>query len=344
MTPASIAVTVIVPMRNEERRIGRCLDSILANEFDHQQMEILVVDGCSTDRSRAIVAERAARGDTVKLLDNPAKIVSAALNIGIRNARGQVIIILGAHAEFSRTYIKTCLQELSARDADVVGGILETRPGESSATAGAIALMSQHPLGVGGSFRTKRKSGYVDTVPYGAYRREVFENVGLFNEQLVRNQDFEFNARVYGSGGKLFLSTKISSVYYNVGKFRSLMRQAFNNGSWLPRMWITSPLSVRWRHVVPAAFVATLLAALLLGSIARSSLIFAISLFAMYALAVTITAAQMARSEGGRLFFPLAATFVIHHFSYGAGTLAGFLACGVPLFAPRVLRPTNSRP
>jgi glycosyltransferase involved in cell wall biosynthesis len=337
MMPAPIRVTVIVPMRNEEERIGRCLDSILDNDFDHRQMEILVVDGCSADRSRTMVMERAASCDSIKILDNPAKIVPTALNIGIRNARGNVIIIMGAHAEYSRTYISTCLHELDLTGADAVGGILETRPGGHTSTAHAIALMSQLRFGVGGSsFRTSHEDSYVDTVPYGAYRREVFERVGLFNEQLVRNQDFEFNARVRQAGGKLFLSTKINSVYYNVADLRSLSRQAFNNGRWLPAMWMSSPAALRLRHAVPALFVSVLTLALLFGIFQKTFLFFATLIFALYATAAGIAAAVVAHMRAGRLFFPLVGAFFVQHIAYGAGTLAGFVARARPSFTLRL--------
>jgi glycosyltransferase involved in cell wall biosynthesis len=337
MAPAAIRLTVIVPVRNEERRIGRCLESILQNDFDLSEMEILVVDGCSTDRSRDIALERAASCGNFKILQNPAKIVSAALNIGIRNARGEVIIIMGAHAEYSPNYISTCLHVLDVTGADAVGGILETRPGGQSTTAQAIAVMSQHRFGVGGSaFRTSHDSGYVDTVPYGAYRREIFEKLGLFNEQLVRNQDFEFNARVRKAGGKLFLSTNIRAAYYNVADLRSLSRQAFNNGRWLPAMWLSSPATMRLRHAVPAFFVGVLTLAIVFGILQRSFSFFGMLVFALYAIAAAITAASVACTRGRRLFIPLVSAFCVQHFAYGAGTLVGVVACMRPSVVLRI--------
>jgi succinoglycan biosynthesis protein ExoA len=328
MGPPSIAVTVVVPMRNEERRIGPCLDSITRNEFPPEQLEILVVDGRSTDSSCAIVAERAARFASIRLLDNPAKIVSAGLNIGLREARGRVIIIMGAHAEYSPTYIKTCLQELEATNADAVGGVLQTLPGGHTLVARAVALMTQHPFGVGGSaFRTRRRSGYVDTVPYAAYRRPVFERVGLFNEKLVRNQDFEFNARVRRAGGKLFLSSQIETTYYQVPDLKHLVMQAFNNGFWLAQMWFSSPASIRLRHAVPGAFVGVLLASLMLLPLGAAFFIPGALALVLYGIAVTLTAGQIARYEGGKFFLPLCALFFAHHVVYGAGTLAGLISC-----------------
>lgn len=330
MRPPSIAVSVVIPMRNEECRIGPCLDSITRNEFPPEQLEILVVDGGSTDSSRVMVTERAARFPGIRLLDNPHKVVSAGLNLGLREAVGRVIIIMGAHAEYSPRYIKTCLQELEATNADAVGGVLETQPGGDTLVARAIALMTQHPFGVGGSaFRTRRGRGYVDTVPYAAYRRPVFERVGLFNESLIRNQDFEFNARVRRAGGKLFLSSQIETKYYQVPDVKRLVIQAFNNGFWLPPMWFSSPGSLRLRHSVPGAFVGVLLGSLMLLPVGAGFVIPGALALLLYGIAVTLTAGQIARHEGGRFFLPVSALFFTHHMVYGAGTLAGLVSSAI---------------
>ncbi len=329
-----ITVSVIVPMRNEEKRISACLRSILANDFDQTQIEILVVDGRSTDRSRAIVQEWAAQHKQIRLLDNPAKIVSSGLNLGIRQAQGAIIIIMGAHAEYASNYIYTCVTELGDRHADVVGGVLETRPGDNGLVARAIALMSQHRFGVGGSaFRTGRQDGYVDTVPYGAYRKEVFARVGLFNEGLTRNQDFELNTRIHIAGGRLFLSTQTRSAYYNVSSLGRLIRQAFTNGFWLPPMWLACPKAARLRHAIPALFVAILLVSLLVMPWFWIASVPGVVALATYAIIVAYVAGEITWKSGTDLFLPLVAAFFLHHIAYGAGTLAGLLACFAP--APR---------
>ncbi len=324
-------VTIVIPMRNEERRIGRCLDSILANEFPKDQLEIVVADGMSTDHSRTIVAERASRFPIIFVIDNPKKIVSSALNLGISRARGQVIIIMGAHAEYPRNYIGTCIRELARTNADVVGGMLNTQPGADTLVARSIALMTQHPFGVGGSaFRTRRAGRDVDTVPYGAYRREVFGRVGLFNEQLTRNQDFEFNARVRKSGGRLFLSPDLEVVYYNVPDFRSLSAQAFNNGFWLTKMWYASRASFRVRYAIPLTFALVLLVSIFLVPFAPWAKAIAALTLSTYALAAAGASCQIAVHAGWRFFFPLIGLMFAHHFLYGLGTLAGLVQTKFP--------------
>lgn len=329
-------VTIVIPMRNEEHRIGRCLDSILANDFPREQLEILVADGMSTDHSRAIVADRTRHFPGIVMLDNPKQIVSSGLNIGIFRAHGRVIIIMGAHSEYPSNYIGTCVRELARTQADVVGGMLDTQPGADTLIAHAIALMTQHPFGVGRSaFRTRCADKDVDTVPYGAYRREVFERVGLFNEQLIRNQDFEFSARVRKAGGRLFLSPDLKVVYYNVPDLRRLSAQAFNNGFWLAKMWYASRVSFRFRHAIPLAFVSVLLLSIVLSAFSAWAMAIAAATLSSYALAAAVASGQIAFREHWRFFLPLIGLLFIHHFLYGLGTLTGLLSALQPKLAHR---------
>ena len=207
-----------------------------------------------------LLEQRATSCSNVRLLDNPKKIVPAALNLGIREAKGEYVVILGAHAEYPPNYLSTCIEELQRTKADVVGGTLKTKPGADTTMAEAIALLSQHPFGVGGSgFRIGWGDRYVDTVPYPAYIKNLFARVGFYNESLVRHQDFELNSRIRASGGRIFLSSKLQNTYYNVPTLYELARQAFRNGLWLGRAWIRCPVSFSWRHAVPAIFVSAIL-------------------------------------------------------------------------------------
>ncbi len=326
MQPASLPISIIIPMRNEERRIGPCLESILANQVPSESFEILVVDGASTDLSCEIVRQHAARCDRIRLLSNPAKIVATGLNIGLRWAQGSIIFILGAHVVYPPEYLRQCLSELQQAGADAVGGVLKTVAGNSTATARAIALMAQSTFGVGRSrFRIRDGGAYVDTVPYGAYRREVFEQLGTFNEKLVRNQDFEFNARLHTAGGKLYLSNHIETRYYNVPRLRDLARQAFGNGFWLPPMWLQSGSTFRLRHAIPAFFVGSLITPLSLGVYDPVLAVPAALVAILYGAAAVTTAAQFTPRGTRQLFFPLLLAFPVQHFSYGCGTLAGLL-------------------
>jgi glycosyltransferase involved in cell wall biosynthesis len=326
MELSSIQISVIIPARNEQRYIGKCLHSVLANDVQPEQLEILVADGRSGDQTRAIVREIAATHANVRLVDNPKRIVSAALNLGIREAKGKYIFILGAHAEYPPNYLRTCIEELQRTKADVVGGTLRTQPGADTHVAKAIALLSQHPFGVGNSgFRIGWGDRFVDTVPYPAYNKDVFLRVGFYNESLVRHQDFELNSRIRAAGGRIFLSSKVQNTYYNVPTLYHLARQAFGNGLWLGRAWVRHPVSFSCRHAVPLLFVLAVLGTALLGLFAPAVHLLAVFILVLYAVLAVRSAAQLAWHHGLKFFPVLPGLFFVHHFAYGLGTTVGLL-------------------
>ena len=191
------AVSVIVPMRNEAKAISLCLHSLLSQTLPPSQFEIIVVDGMSEDDSMAIVHKLRAEASNLIVLKNPCRIMPAAMNIGLRHARSPVIIVAGAHTSYPAHYLETCLKYLDKTGADVVGGPLLTAARGSGFVPGMIAVILSSRFGVGNAaFRTGLKEGWVDTVPYGAYRKEVFDHCGMYNEDLVRAQDTELHARI----------------------------------------------------------------------------------------------------------------------------------------------------
>lgn len=182
------------------------------------------------------------------------------MNIGIKSARGNVIIIMGAHSEYPPHFISTAVTYLEKTYADVVGGSVNTLPGADSIIAEAISLATSHPFGVGNSkFRTSKKEGYVDTVPFGAYRREVFNKVGFFNEELERNQDNELSNRVIKAGGKIYFTPKLTANYYNQSTLAGLLRQAFKTGMWNAITVLISYDALKLRHFTPFVFVTVLI-------------------------------------------------------------------------------------
>jgi glycosyltransferase involved in cell wall biosynthesis len=324
-----LAVSVIIPMRNEEKYIGKCLDSVLANGLPEDQYEILVADGESDDRSREIVLVKSKRHPCIHLLHNPGRFVPSGMNIGIRQARGRYIIRMDAHAEYPPDYIRNCISELERTGAGNVGGRCITRPGSDSLMARAIALFTQTRVGVGNaSYRLGEGDRYVDTVPFGAFPREVFESVGLYREELVRNQDFELNARIRRAGHAIYLSSKISNVYYNSASFTKFMRQGWLNGIWLPRMWVRCPSSFCWRHAAPLGFAAGLLSSILIGLYYRPFLWAGLAGLAIY-LAVTLATAVTIGARNGWRYTPFAALIMpSYHFVYGLGSIVGLFLGG----------------
>ncbi|MBV9147162.1 MAG: glycosyltransferase family 2 protein [Acidobacteria bacterium] len=328
MSPVtSITVSVIIPMRNEEKYIARCLRSVLDNDFPREQLEILVADGRSTDRSREIVENFAKRHSRIYLIDNPKQIVPSGLNLAIRQARGKFIIRMDAHSEYPPDYISACVRELRTGKADVVGGALITRPGADTLTARAIALLSQHPFGVGNSgFRLGWKDRYVDTVPFGAFQRQIFDRVGLFREELVRHQDFEMNARIRQAQGRIFLSQNIFLTYYNLPTLQTLLRRTFLDGMWVARAWICYPVTFCLRHCAPLALLCALLLPLAIAVFAPGMALLSAAVLAMYLAIALASSAQLARKHG-KWFLPiLPLMFLSFHFVYGVGIVAGLLS------------------
>jgi cellulose synthase/poly-beta-1,6-N-acetylglucosamine synthase-like glycosyltransferase len=314
-------VTVVVPMRNEEGFIGECLDSLIRQDYPSDRLEVLVVDGRSEDASRSIVLEKGREHDFIRLLDNPKRIAPSALNIGVHNAAGDVIIIVGAHIFVASDFISKNVAYLSRTGVDCVGGPIEA---VSQSFAGkAISLAISCPFGVGNSlFRYSQKEQYVDTVAYPAYRREVFERVGYFDEALVRNQDIEFSYRLRQSGGKILLTPEVRSYYYPRSSLKGLWKQNFANGFWNVKTMRKTPGSLSVRHFIPLVFVVALGSSLLLSPFfmpARLLLLLILSSYFALALGYTIV---LGRRKGlCAALLPL--VFPTLHVSYGLGSLWG---------------------
>lgn len=325
MTPATPRVTVILPCRNEGRYIGACLDSILAASYPPGQLEILVVDGMSDDGTREAVARYGARDPRVRLLDNPARIVPTALNVGIEEASGDVIARMDAHVVYPPEYLPRLVAALAETGADNVGGCIVTLPADGTAVAQAIAIALGHPFGVGNShFRIGAKAPrLVDTVPFGCYRRDVFTRVGLFDEELVRNQDDEFNHRLVARGGRVMLLPDVVSYYYARGSFAQVARMFYQYGAFKPLVARKVGRIMTLRQLVPAAFVAALGTATLGALVWAPAGLAAAAIATAYALGVGACTLPVARSHGARCALALAAVFPVVHVSYGTGFLRG---------------------
>jgi len=306
-----IEVSIIIPCRNEEKYIGKCLDSIIRQDFPKENLEVLVIDGMSEDKTEEIVAKYASKYSFIKLLDNSKKFTPFGLNIGVKEAKGEIILRMDAHASYEKDYISKCLKYLKEYNADNVGGILKTLPAENTISAEAIALSLSHPFGVGTSyFRLGAKEPReVDTVFGGCYKREVFEKIGLFNENLKRSQDIEFNLRLKRTGGKILLVPDIISYYYPKSNLEDFFLHNFEDGTWavLPLKFVKTPLKLR--HYIPLIFVLTL--PLSIWPYIPISLFFS---------------AQIAFCEKDlRLFFVMPLVFATRHFGYGLGSIFGLI-------------------
>ena len=219
-------VTVIVPVRNEIHHIRYCLEAILGQDYPQDQLEILLVDGFSDDGTRAVLSDYVSRYSQIRLLDNPTCIVPTAMNIGIRNARGSIIVRIDARCVVEPDYVSQCVHYLRTTGAQNVGG--QQRAVGDDTVSRAIALATTSPFGIGNSkFRYSDREQMVDTVYLGAYPRSVFDQIGLYDESLVRNQDYELNHRLRKAGGTIFFTPNIRSIYYGRPSLRRLFIQYF---------------------------------------------------------------------------------------------------------------------
>ncbi|MBI5303630.1 MAG: glycosyltransferase family 2 protein [Chloroflexi bacterium] len=327
-------VTVILPIRNEARYIARTLESLLTQDYSQEKIEILVVDGMSGDGTRQIVTEFEQRDSRIRLLDNSQQIVPAAMNKGIRAARGTIVIRVDGHTVIAQDYVRRCVVQLATTGADNVGGPMRA---ESDTWIGnAIVLATSSPFGVGGArFHYAETPGWVDTVYMGAYRREVFDRIGLFDEELVRNQDDELNFRLIQAGGKIWLDPQIRSTYYSRSTLRGLWKQYFEYGFWKVRVIQKHRRPASWRHLVPATFVLALFVSTLASIFVQSPIPFP-AVACPYVLASLFISLTIAAREGWRYAPILPLAFATMHVAYGVGFLAGIARFGFAKRSPSV--------
>jgi glycosyltransferase involved in cell wall biosynthesis len=318
-------ISVIVPCRNEEKFIDKCLDSIIANDFPKNKLEVLVVDGISEDRTREVVKGYTEKYLFIRLLDNPKKITPSSFNMGVKNAKGEIIIIMSSHATFEKEYISKCVKYLREYDADNVGGICITLPGSNTLVAHSIALVLSHPFGVGNAyFRIGLKEPKsVDTVPFGCYKREVFENMGLFDEDLLRNQDDEFNLRLLKNGGKILLFPDIVSYYYSRERISKLWKMYFQYGYFKPLVIQKVGGIMTWRQIIPSILVGSLFITGLFSFFIRYSLWGFFLILGSYIGINLVFSLILSIKEDFKLFPLIAISFATLHVGYGAGYIKG---------------------
>ncbi|MBN2592783.1 MAG: glycosyltransferase family 2 protein [Sedimentisphaerales bacterium] len=316
-------VNIIMPIRNEADFIERAIRSILDNDYPADRMEILVVDGMSDDGTREIVDGLSKMDNRIKILDNPKQITPTAMNIGIKAARGDLFIRVDGHVEIPADFISKSIRCLHEHpQAWVAGGHIKTVA--DSFVGKVIAAAMQSPIGVGNSrFRLGDYEGWIDTLAFGAHYKWIVDKIGYFDEELVRNQDDEFNLRIILAGGKIWMSKSIQSIYFSRGSLRKLWRQYFQYGFWRIRTLQKHKRPANFRQIVPLLFVLSLLLTGLAGFLWKPIWILLAIEAAFYALALVIGALDVGCKSGWHyvLFAPI--VFAILHFAYGLGSLWG---------------------
>jgi len=322
-------VSVIIPSRNEEKFIEKCIESFLTCDYPKELIEVIVVDGMSEDRTREIVTEISRRDDRVLLVHNERKITPVALNLGVKASKGEYIFFSGAHSEMPSDYVSKCIKHAIETGVDNVGGVMKTEPRIKSAVGIAISKVLSSPLGVGGAkFRTGVSNlTEVDTVPFGCYKRDVFDRIGYFNEKLVRNQDIEFNLRLKRARGKIILFPDIELTYYSRSTLKELWKNNFGNGFWVIAAKRYAEVPYSTRHLVPLAFVLFLLLGPTISLVASCFSFIYISLLAIYLVAVILFSfAHAMEAKRQDVFFAAIVSYPLLHISYGVGSLLGFLS------------------
>lgn len=246
-------VSVVIPVRNEEKYIVKCVESVLNQDFPKKDMELILIDGASEDQTVSIIKGFAAKYDFIRLCENPRKTVQHALNIGIKSAVGKYVVRMDAHSEYASDYVSECVRQLEKTNAANVGGPMIARGKTRLQKVIAAAYHSPFALG-GGKFHDENYEGYADTVYLGAFKRETLLRLGLYDEALPRNEDDDLNLRILENGGRVYVTPRIKSVYYPRGRYGALFRQYFEYGLWKVAVIKKHGKFARVSHLVPVLF------------------------------------------------------------------------------------------
>jgi succinoglycan biosynthesis protein ExoA len=317
-------VSVVIPCFNEEQFIGDLIERLVP-QYDNERFEIIVVDGRSTDRTREVVAASARRlpATHVVLIDNPARRIPVALNLGVRSARGEIIVRMDAHSIPSANYVRRCEELLRDETVSVVGMPWRIRERVATPTARAIALAVAHPFGIGDAKYRLSHNGapeFVDTVPFGAFRKKVWQELGGYNEALLANEDYDFNYRVRQHGGRVLLDKEAHSIYFARATLADLAQQYFRYGLWKAQMVKLHARSIRWRQVIAPAFLASLVTLALLARWQRLAIWGLLAVVASYWLLGLLSAWQIVwRERRFKLMPKVLCAFCVIHVSWGVG-------------------------
>lgn len=316
-------VSVIIPVYNEERYIENCIQSLLEQDYPKNKMEFLFLDGRSTDKTVQIIDTFLEQySSLIRIIENPNRTQSYAMNIGIREAKGKYILRLDAHADYDKHYISECVRLLETGLYQNVGGVADTKA--RSKFGEVVALMMSSRFGVGNSqFRTSDMEGPVDTVPFGAFSKDYLVSLGGFDERLNRNEDNEINYRIRKNGGVVYLSPKIRFTYYCRDTLKGILSMAFQNGKWTLIVSRLCPGSMSLRHLIPLLFVLSIIALIVLDHFfAVFYLLLMLELALYFSLALLFSIKTKADFK---MILQLLLLFPAFHISYGCGSIFGII-------------------
>ena len=326
-------VSIIVPCYNEQSTIRLLLDALHQQTYPRANMEVIIADGISKDGTRnAIESFQKEFPDlNVRVVDNSNRSISSGLNRAIEVSRGEIILRLDAHSKPYPDYVANSVSAHGEGRGENVGGVWEIRPGSDTWIANSIAVAAAHPLGVGDAlYRHTKQAAEVDTVPFGSFRRALIEQIGFFDESLLTNEDYEFNARVRKSGGKIWLDPSIRSIYFARSTFRELIQQYWRYGFWKWRMLSRYPDTLRWRQALPPLFVLSLISLIVLSIFIPFTRILLAGELVIY-LSIMVLAGLYAalRQHKAYLILGLPLAIPAMHLAWGSGFLWSILASSI---------------
>ena len=322
-------VAIIIPTLNEEKFLSRCLDSVIAQSFPFEEMDIMVVDGGSRDKTREIVNEYHQHYENIRLIDNPGKIQSIAFNIGIKNSTAPYIVRLDAHAYYKPYYIEGCVKGLKEdSNRGNVGGQWNIQPQNDSLWATTNAILNYSKFGIGGAtYRIGAEAGNVDTVPFGAFPRKMIEKIGGMREDLPRGEDNEYNSRIKKAGYDIYFDPRIECIYYARPTLKTSCKQMFANGESIGHLFYVDKESIGLRHLVPLLFVLGIIVGGIGAFIFKPVLYVLLGGISLYLICDLVASIIAANKHGWKYCIPLFIMFFCVHISYGLGTIKGSL-CG----------------
>jgi glycosyltransferase involved in cell wall biosynthesis len=318
-------ISIIIACRNEEKFIGKCLDSIIHQVYPKDRLEVLVVDGESTDKTKDVVKKYVQVYPFIRLLENSRKVTPAAMNIGIKNSKGDVIILVNAHSILDKSFLENSIGSLNRTNADAVGGRLKAIHEGSSLMTKAIPLATDSIFGAGGKrYRSRLEEGFVkDTLPYCAYRREIIDRVGLIDEDLIRDQDEELNYRILKKGGKIYYSPQIKSYLFIRPSLKKLWKQHFQYGYFKPLVVKKVGGIMTWRQAIPSLFVSSILLTGILSFFTFYALACFLFILGLYVITNFFFSFVQSVKKKVKLIPFVSVSFATLHVSYGMGYIKG---------------------
>jgi glycosyltransferase involved in cell wall biosynthesis len=325
MTITDKKVSIIIPCYNEESTIQLLLDAILKQDFPIKNIEVIIADALSQDKTREKISEFADDHSLlrIKVVDNPKRTIPAAVNAAAAAACGEYLVRLDAHSVPYPNYISICIRNLENGKGENVGGAWEIKPGADTSIARAIAAAAAHPLGVGDArYRYSDQMGEVDTVPFGSFRRDLFFHIGGFDESLLTNEDYEFNVRIRKTGGKIWFDPTIRCIYFARKNLKELAKQYWRYGFWKLQMLKRYPKTLRWRQALPPLFVFVISIGLILSLFSKFAAFSTLTILGVYLLILLAASIREAlKKKEPALVLGLPAAIITMHFSWGLGFL-----------------------